>query len=345
MSDLIEGRDIGWFGYWSVVQTWRRFSPEFRLRHAWELSHLCARIWLALSAGERNRTRQNLKLMLGEGRPEDELDQISLEHHAAHAWAFIVPDILPFLSEEQTRALGEVRGIEHLEKALSAGRGACLLSAHYGSHGYLLLAILRAYGVPVTAVAGREGIPAGQDEPEGSLLYKRVFHPLREFPRSHLPMLTRGLVPDPKILAVIKNNEVLWFQGDMHLTEEEIARERNLVRVPFLWGEASFRAGPVRLPKLFKAPVLPCFAVRQGPRLVVEIEAPLQLTPGGSYEDTAADLRSYLDRLEPRILAMPDQWAFTRHENLAHWIKPVRESGTVGLNRAEQPARQPVASA
>jgi lauroyl/myristoyl acyltransferase len=90
---------------------------------------------------------------------------------------------------------------------------------------------------------------------------------------------------------------------------------------------AGFRSGPVRLPKVFGSPVLPCFGRREGSRVVVEIEEPLALRHGSSYEDTAADMRAYLDRLEPRILAAPDQWAFTRHENLTGWIRSTALEG------------------
>jgi lauroyl/myristoyl acyltransferase len=130
-------------------------------------------------------------------------------------------------------------------------------------------------------------------------------------------------VPDLEIAAVLRRNEVLWYQGDMHLTEEEVAREHQIATVPFLWGKAPFRTGPVRLPKIFRSPVLPTFGYRKGTHLIVEIEKPLEMSPGGSPADTAADLRAYLDRLEPRILTAPDQWAFTRHENLLHWVKPL----------------------
>jgi lauroyl/myristoyl acyltransferase len=318
---LVAGRDLGWLAYWGLVQSLRVFPPAYRLKHSLRLARLCASIWLALSPGERAQTLQNLQSMY-RGQPiQPDLERVNLEHHAAHVWAFLAPDVLPSLSWDQIRQLGEVRGREHLDAALAQGRGAVLLSAHYGSHGYLVIAVLAAHGIPVTAVAGREGIPVGKDEPEGSWLYRKVIHPERERPRQRLPFLTKGLVPDPQITALLRENKVLWIQGDMHLTAEDVAREKQIVEVPFLWGRAPFRTGPVRLPKLFKAPLLPCFGVRRGAQIDVEIEPPLQLCPGMRPEEIATDLRAYLDRLEPRILAHPEQWGFTRHPNLPAWIK------------------------
>jgi KDO2-lipid IV(A) lauroyltransferase len=321
MARLIERRDIGFLAYWGITQVWRLFPPTFRYKHASSLSRLCARIWLTLSRREREQTLHNLRLMLNGHNPTADLEQISMTHHEAHVWAFLIPDILPRLSAEQIRAVSELRGVEHLQAALAQGRGAVLLSAHYGTHGYMIMAVLRAHGLPVTAVAGHEATPVGQDEPEGSWIYRKLVHPVREYPRTALPFISRGLVPDPKIARVLRDNEVLWIQGDMHLTEEQIAHEQQVVPVPFLWGAAPLRSGPVRLPKVFRSPVLPCFGFRDGSRVIVEIEAPLELRSGNSYEDAIADLRAYLDRLEPRILAAPDQWAFTRHDNLPQWIR------------------------
>src|SRR5579871_5020796 len=47
------------------------------------------------------------------------------------------------------RRLVEIRGLEHLEAALAAGKGAILCSAHFGSHASGL-SVLQASGYPVT---------------------------------------------------------------------------------------------------------------------------------------------------------------------------------------------------
>lgn len=320
---LIEKRDLGFLAYWAVIQLLRLFPPAARLKAALSVSRVCARLWLWLAPSETRQTLGNLRLMLAErGQPDErDLRQINYEHHVAHVWALLVPDILPHLTKDQIRQLGEVRGLEHVDAALAHGRGAVLVSAHFGSHGYLIVALLAAYGCPVTAVSGLESTQVGSDEPEGSWIYRTLIHPVRMAPRPSLPFLTRGLVLDPKVFEILKRNEVLWLQGDMHLTVQQALEEKFALPVPFLWGTAAVRSGPVRLPKVTGAPALPTFAVRHGSRLIVEVEPPLTLTPGGSREALTADLRAYLERLEARILAAPDQWAFTRHENLPHWIR------------------------
>lgn len=318
---FIAKRDLGFLAYWAINSVWRQFPPVFRHRHALTIARPIARLWLALSPTEQKQTIYNLELMLNGQSSSRDLLQISLTLHEAAVWSFLAADVIPQLSQAQIREISEVRGLEHVETARARGRGVVLLSAHYGSHGYQILAALQAYGCPVTAVAGEEGVAVNQEQPDRSWLYLKLVHPMRSAPRSSLPILTRGLVPDRQMAAVLQRNEVLWMQGDMHLTEQEAAQEYFALPVPFLWGKAVVRSGPIRLPKMFGATVLPSFAVRQGSRLIVEIEEPLPLQPGSSREDIIADLQAFLERLERRVLAAPEQWIFTRHENLTKWIK------------------------
>jgi lauroyl/myristoyl acyltransferase len=318
---LIAPRDVGWLAYWALNMALRRFSPAFRLQNAQRMARICARLWLSVARSERDRTRDNLVRILNGQHTTRDLSGINAAHHEAHVWALLVPDILPRLTQAQIRQMGEVRGTEYLEAARAKGNGAVLLSAHYGTHGLITEAVLAAYGWPLTSVHGEESTPIGQQEPDGSWLYRKLIHPMRRLPRSSVRVITHGLVPDRQIATVLRSNEILLLQGDMHLSREEAAREHFSLPVPFLWGTAAFRSGPIRLAKMFKAPVLPAFGVRQGSRVIVEVEEPLTLTPGTSREDIAADLRAFLDRLEPRILAAPEQWCFTRHEVLQEWIR------------------------
>lgn len=331
--NLIEKRDLGFLAYWGINTILRAFPPMFRLKHAMTIARPLARLWLLLSPREHNQTLHNLKLMLNERSPaKNDLSQINLSLHEGAVWVFLVTDILPRLSQAQIREISEVRGLEHLEAARAKGRGAILLNAHYGAHGYLVMAILIAHGCPATAVTGEEGMPDGlrkfgQEVPDRSWLYRKLIHPMRRSPRLSLPFLTRGSVPNRQMGAILKRNEVLWLMGDQHLTKEEAERETFALPVPFLWGIAKVRSGPLRLSKLFGAPILPTFTIRQGTRLIVEIEEPLELRTGTSQDDTIADIRAYMERVEHRVLTAPDQWVFTRHENLPNWIKSTPSEG------------------
>lgn len=316
--DFFQRRDAGFTVYWGITMVLRCFPLTFRLEHALSTARLCAQLWLLLSRGERGQITRNLELTLNGQISTTDLSQLIFSHYETHSWNFVVNDLLPHLCRSEILSLGEVRGLEHLEAARAKGRGAVLLGAHYGAHPYIILAILAAHGCPVTAVLGRELRPEGN----ASWFYRKLIDPVRSSPRSALPILDRGLVSPPEIAAPLRRNEALFILGDMHLTEKQAAQERHALPVPFLWGTAPVRTGPLRLPKLFRSPVLPTFSVRQESRVIVEIEEPLKLRPGRNRDDFVADLRAYLERLEQRILAAPDQWLHVRHENIPNWIRP-----------------------
>lgn len=324
--DLFQRRDSGFMFYWGITMALRCFPLEFRLKHALTTARLCARLWISLLMRERSQITNNLLSLNGKLTKED-LSRLISSHYETHSWNFVVNDLLPHLNTSQIKSFSEVQGLKHLESALGEGRGAVLLSAHFGAHVYTILAVLRAYGCPVKAILGRELRPEGN----ASRFYRKTIDPVRSSPRGALPILERGLVPPYEIAAPLKRNEALLMLGDMHLTQRQVAQERQVIPVPFLWGTATVRTGPMRLPKLMGVPVLPTFSVRRGGRVIVEIEEALQLRTGRSKEDLAADMQTYLKRLEQRILSSPDQWGHIRHENIPNWIHPGPGLGNIPI--------------
>jgi KDO2-lipid IV(A) lauroyltransferase len=316
--DLIQRRDFGFLAYWGITMVLRRFPLAFRLEHALSTARLCARLWLFMSHGERRQVTRNLELTLNGHSPTTDLSQLVFSHYETHSWNFVVNDLLSHLSRSEIMSLGEVLGVEHLEAARAKGRGVVLLGSHYGAHPYIILALLLAYGCPVTAVLGQELRPEGN----ASKFYRKLIDPVRSSARSALPIMDRGFISPRQIAAPLQRNEALFILGDMHLTERQAATERHALPVSFLWGTAPVRSGPLRLPKLFGTPVLPTFSLRQGSHVIVEIEEPLKLRPGRNRDDLVADLRAYLERFEQHILAAPDQWLHVRHENVPNWIRP-----------------------
>jgi lauroyl/myristoyl acyltransferase len=315
--DLIQRRDIGFLCFWGITMVLRCFPLAFRLNHASSTARLCARLWLLLSRGERGQITRNLELALNCYSSTTDLSRPIYSHYETHSWNFVINDLLPHLSQSEIRSFSQVRGLEHLEAARAEGRGAVLLSAHFGAHAYTIVAILVAHGCPVTAVLGQELRPEGN----ASWFYRKLIDPVRSCARSALPIMDRGVVSPREIAAPLRRNEALFMLGDMHLTERQAAKERHALPVSFLWGVAPVRTGPLRLPKLLGSPVLPTFSVRQESRVIVEIEEPLKLRPGRNRDDFEADLRAYLERLEKRIMAAPDQWGHMRHENIPSWIR------------------------
>jgi lauroyl/myristoyl acyltransferase len=188
------------------------------------------------------------------------------------------------------RRLIEIRGREHLEAALAAGKGAILCSAHFGSHASGL-SVLHASGFPVTHIGRwdhnynydyrvaynrRTGVSSAERW-FWELVYARPVRRYRQRPNIE-PWPGR---PQVAVLAAaaLRANEVVSISIDAPPLDSERARA---VEVPFLGGRAPLLPGVVTLAQLTGAPVLMAFLYRKADyrHQVWEISAPVPLEGG-----------------------------------------------------------------
>ncbi len=180
------------------------------------------------------------------------------------------------------RRLVEIRGQEHLEAALAAGKGAILCSAHFGSHASGL-SVLHASGFPVTHIGRWDHNYDYHDYVVGlssaerwfwELAYARPVLRYRQRPNIE-PLPGR---PQVAVLAaaVLRANEVLSISIDAPPLDNDRARA---VDVPFLGRRARLLPGVVPLAQLTGAPVLMAFLYRGADyrHQVWEISAPVPL--------------------------------------------------------------------
>ena len=101
-------------------------------------------------AGKRTEVARNLRLVLGNELSAEAAQQVTREWFRLDSCETV--DIKRLRHRARPlRRLVEIRGREHLEAALAAGKGAILCTGHFGScsSGFSLL---HASGFPVTAI-------------------------------------------------------------------------------------------------------------------------------------------------------------------------------------------------
>jgi len=233
--------------------------------------------------GRRTELARNVQLVLGNELSPAAAQQVVREWFRLASCGPV--DVKRLRREARPlRGLVEIRGREHLEAALAAGKGAILCSAHFGSHASGL-SVLHASGFPVTHIGRWDHN------------YKYTFHNYtvglssakrwfweRAYARPVLRYRQRPNIepwpgrPQVAVLAAaaLRANEVVSISIDAPPLDNELART---VDVPFLGRRARLLPGVVTLARLTGAPVLMGFLYRGADyrHQVWEISAPVPL--------------------------------------------------------------------
>jgi len=186
--------------------------------------------------------------------------------------------------------LYEIQGLEHLEQALEAGRGAILLSAHFTA--LELGCRLLANHIPFHPIY----------RPHKNKVFEKVMRRCREqhiekaIPRNDTRTILRSL----------KSGVPIWYAPDQNYGKE------HSIFVPFFGIPASTITATSRLARLSTAPVVPFFTRRRGDgRYLLHILPPLTDFPSG---DEVQDTKRINALIESEIRLAPEQylWAHRR---------------------------------
>jgi lauroyl/myristoyl acyltransferase len=238
----------------------------------------------------RRLVERHLRRVLGPGVGPDELAPHVRGAFESYARYWIESFRLPALSRAEIRAGMWAEGLEHLEAALAAGRGAILALPHLGGwdFGGAWLAIR---GHPLTVVV----------EPVQPPELLEWFTALR----SEVGLTVVPLGPDAgsTVLRALRANRAVALLSDRHVGGSG-------VEVEFFGERTTLPAGPVTLALRAGATLLPTavyFDGRHGHMGL--IRPPLALERSGSLRDDVARLTVDLAvELEALIRRAPSQW-------------------------------------
>jgi Kdo2-lipid IVA lauroyltransferase/acyltransferase len=175
------------------------------------------------------------------------------------------------------RRLVEIRGLEHLEAALAAGKGAIVCSAHFGSFD-CAFSMLGASGFPVTTIGRWQHMYTANLSSAERRFWDLVYaRPLRRHRRRPNIEPWPGRFDVAALAAaVVRANEVLTVAIDAPPLDSDRARA---VDVPFLGRRVTLLPGVVTIAQLTGAPLLMGFLYRLADyrHQVLEISAPVQV--------------------------------------------------------------------
>ncbi len=224
----------------------------------------------------------------------DELDTAGIEALGRDFYAQLGTTLLEFcgywrLSREQIAALVDVEGAEHLEAVRAEGRGALLVSAHFGNW-ELMGAWLAASGYPVSFLV----------KTQSNAQVDRLQNRVRE--RAGVGIIRTG----PSIKAMVRalrDGQFIGLLGDQDAGRDGLFLD-------FLGRPASVFRGTARMAWRLRCPVVTGFIVRQSDgrhRLV--ISEPVHLDPAWDEDKALVELtRLHTQRLDTMVRKHPDHY-------------------------------------
>jgi KDO2-lipid IV(A) lauroyltransferase len=208
------------------------------------------------------------------------------------------------LSSETIDEVCTVEGREHLDEALSAGRGAIILIAHFGAN-QMIMPALGHHGYAMNQLSAPPPVWAEilRDTRTNGVWEKtlqRRWEMEKRLPVRHINVF-RFLRPAFDCLA---RNEVLGLAFDG-------GGGRGWTEVPILGRMANLSTQPIQLWRKSGAAVLPTFVVREPGEAKhrIVIEAPLDWYKADNRsEEDAINMASFVSRFEPWLQAHPDHY-------------------------------------
>lgn len=291
----LAGRLMGGVGAdWAYATGWMavRAMPEFAARNAFG-----AAARYAARGGGPDQLRKNLARVLRVA-PEDVPDSLMRASLASYAryWreAFRLPSMdLPKLGRElQDSILGE----DHLDAALSRGRGAVIALPHSGNWDMAGVWLAQTHGT-FTTVAERL-------KPES--LYHRFIAYRERLGFEVLPLSGGERPPFDMLCDRLRDNRVVCLMAERDLT-------RTGVEVDFFGEPTRMPAGPAKLATATGAALLPAHCWFEDEGWGVDIGPPLDCTGG----DVAAITQLLADHFEKNIAARPEDWHMMQPQWLA----------------------------
>jgi len=194
------------------------------------------------------------------------------------------------LSEANLERYFVIEGEEHLAKALEKGRGAFVLTGHFGNWELLSAAITLRVGHTAVVVRPLDFSPMD-----------RLISDLRTRFGTKIIPYSRGMrrilhaVKQNYAIGILLDQNVDWYQGEF---------------VPFLGRLACTNKGLALMALKTGTPVVPAFSVRQEDgryRIMIEEEVKVRRS-GDKIGDLEENTAMFTRVIEKYVLAYPDHW-------------------------------------
>jgi Kdo2-lipid IVA lauroyltransferase/acyltransferase len=274
-----------------LLYTLLLFSERFFLfipyNFALKLGQACGSIVYIFCFRYRNLTKKHLREALGHGPGSKEISCIARSVFMNIGMGFV--EILSLAKiKKNLENIIQVQGIQHVDNALAKGRGAVVVSAHFGN--WELIAMYFASKGYTSSVIARP-------------IYYKKYNEWVSFLRSSMGVNIIYRTESPrKMLKTLASNHLLGIVADQDVESVDG------VFVDFFKKKAYTPSAPVKLACSAKAPIIPMVIVREGNRHRICIDEPFYVDKDSVSDWVVFYTQKWSDVIESYIKGYPDQW-------------------------------------
>lgn len=246
-----------------------------------------------IAAKQRKIALESLSIAFGAEKSKDQIGQIAKDCFMFMAKAGIE---LLFLLDRPSLLKKRVKMInkEHLDNAVSKGRGVILVSAHFGNFP-LMLGKLSLEGYKVAAL----------------MRLMRDARAEKFFSKKRKKLNIKTIYSQPRDICVnstisaLRNNELVFIPIDQNFGTSGVF-------VDFFGTKAATATGPIIFAQRTKATILPCFIIREGDDThKIIFEKPFNLEEGeDSKERITINIQRLTNIIESYIRKYPAEWGW-----------------------------------
>lgn len=254
------------------------------------LANFIARLGYRVSRKYRRVVSDNLKIAFGDELSDEDRAKLTLRTYRNLAMSSMEFIRSPRLSKEDILRMVTIDGQEHLDRALERGKGAILISGHFGNWEIMAMRVV-SMGYKLTVV--------GRDQ-DDSLINDVIVDLRTRFGTQNIP---RGVPMYERIMECLHDNEFVGLVADQNAGEQGIFVD--------LFGRlASSFKGPGLFALKADCPIIPLFVIRRGyDRHHVLIMPPLEIEKTGDFKmDVFQYTQVYIKVIEEIVRRHPDHW-------------------------------------
>ncbi len=254
-----------------------------------------------ISSSRLQVARKNIKLCFP-ALSATEQSNLVKQHFISLGIGFFEVGMARWKSNQSLKKIIEIKGIEHLIRAVKKNRGVILMSAHFTM-------------LEISALIGRNEIVQEDLPPMVGMFRLGKNSIINQFFRNTRLRSTESLVTKFEVkdlIRALKDKKLVWYASDQSFTG------KNAISVNFFKHPAMTNPGIIRIAKITGSPVLPYFPSRlaNGKGYVLEVLPEIESFPS---EDTNNDMKKIHALLEQHILQNPEQyyWIHRRFKTVA----------------------------